>query len=64
LFPQNIRIHASTAYQPQTSGIAYSRRKLPSAAPDHTGLNNGVLNIEKLGNAVLHKLGAWVVSKI
>src|SRR5215217_7713975 len=47
MFPKNFRIHASGTNLSQCPCIAYSTRKLPSARPDHTGLDNGDIDLEE-----------------
>ena len=52
MFTQNIGIHRTGAYQPQTARITDSRGKPPATTPHHTALNNGILNTEKRRNSV------------
>jgi hypothetical protein len=47
LFFEYTGIHRSRPKQPQSSGIADRRSQLPSAAPDHPGLDDGEINIKQ-----------------
>ena len=52
MFTQYIRIHATTADQSQTTGIAHRTCQPPAAGPNHAGLYEGNVCIEKLRDSI------------
>jgi hypothetical protein len=63
MMAQNIRVHAAAAYKPQAACIAYRAGQSPTARPYHACLDDGVLNAEKLCDAVGERFVAhfWLI---
>jgi hypothetical protein len=57
MFPEYVGVHRARPDEAKPAGIAYGRSKPPAAAPDHSSLNDGVLNSEEGAYAVGHSAG-------
>src|SRR5690606_15514515 len=56
---QYLRVHASGPQYSQPPGIGDRGGQTPSTGPDHTGLDDGVLNPEEFSNPVFHENANW-----
>jgi chemotaxis signal transduction protein len=52
--PQYFWVHAAAANQSQTTRIRYRTRQLPTTAPNHSPLHDGVLNTKQLIDPLIH----------
>src|SRR5688572_21286618 len=53
---QHLGVHAARTQHTQAARIAYRARELPTAGPDHAGLDDRIIDIEEFGDTVLeHK---------